>query len=333
MSEYGTLQEYSLPVPYSIGSTHLYRGKCINTDGVPPCQGCERAGVGRDCTFVKGNSIVDRGPNIRRTAGSKRPRDSSERDDEEYGGEGQGPLREVEEERRQRPVPDGDAVESRGNAASSSGAASVLPSSSTPMTGASVSLPSAAETEAIIRTFFRCVCEQAGADQGEHGQVNELMCSPLRIPALPLPATPNSTVHQIGFLHKTSFLDSLRNDPSSISPFLLFAILATSTRDCPLAISKHGGREGAAARGQLYFDKTVSMAFDEILEPSIDRIQAFYLLAQEDWMNGRGSRSWVFLGIAIRLCSLMGLELAETYRTTPATSPEERITQEIARRT
>jgi hypothetical protein len=57
------------------------------------------------------------------------------------------------------------------------------------------------------------------------------------------------------------------------------------------------GIEKAKEEAQSYFDKAAQMAIQEIAEPSLERIQAFYLLAQIDWTNGRGSRSWVFMGM------------------------------------
>ena len=142
-----------------------------------------------------------------------------------------------------------------------------------------------------------------------------------------------ATVFQVGFLHETSFRSRLRQDPTQISRFLLLSILATSAADTPLILSKTGGRTGAVAEGQAYFESALSMAFNEIAEPTLERIQAFYLLAQQDWMEGRGQRSWVLMGIGIRLASLLGLEKKESYYATPESSPEVLIVEEEARRT
>ena len=173
-------------------------------------------------------------------------------------------------------------------------AESTIPSSS--LGQPAQELPPATELEAIVNTFF-------------------------------------ATVFQIGFLHKIGFMKKLRQNPSEISRFLLFSILATSAADTPAILEKTGSRTSAIAEGQTYFEKAVAMAFDEIAEPSLERIQAFYLLAQQDWMDGRGSRSWIFMGIGIRLASLLGLEKNESYHANSEASPEILIAEEEARRT
>lgn len=133
-------------------------------------------------------------------------------------------------------------------------------------------------------------------------------------------------------MHKGAFLSKFRQNRSQISLFLLLSILATSAAETPSVIAR-AGKEKAKAEAQVYFDRAIGMAFQEIAEPSLERIQAFYLLGQRDWTDGRGSRSWVFMGIAIRLANLLQLENASTYRATLESPPEVQIAEEEARRT
>lgn len=144
--------------------------------------------------------------------------------------------------------------------------------------------------------------------------------------------SPTRTVFQVGFLHKNTFLSKLRQDKKQISLFLLLAILATSAAETPSIIAKAGAQK-AKRDAQRYFDNAAQMAFQEIAEPSLERIQAFYLLAQIDWTNGRGSRCWIFMGIALRLAVILGLENASTYKATHDSSAEHQIAEEEARRT
>lgn len=120
---------------------------------------------------------------------------------------------------------------------------------------------------------------------------------------------------------------------NEVGSFLLLAILATSASDTPAVIRRYGGEAQAQNVGQRYFEQALTVAIAEIAEPSLERIQAFYLLANRDWMEGRGTRSWILMGIAIRLASVMCLEKAESYSSNDGISTDQMIAEEEARRT
>lgn len=91
-----------------------------------------------------------------------------------------------------------------------------------------------------------------------------------------------------GFIHETRFLEQL--EQGSVPTFLLLAILATSARFSPSLIKRFGGRRAAA---EVFKSRALSLVPDEMLLPSLPRLQAFFLLGVSEWAEGSGQRAWV----------------------------------------
>ncbi|KOS19519.1 putative transcriptional regulatory protein [Escovopsis weberi] len=67
-------------------------------------------------------------------------------------------------------------------------------------------------------------------------------------------------------------------------------------------------------------------------EPNIQQIQVLLMLTGHSWGAGEGKRAWVFLGMAMRMCQIMGL-LEESPTVNPTPTREEFIEREERRRT
>ncbi len=93
-----------------------------------------------------------------------------------------------------------------------------------------------------------------------------------------------------GFTPKALFLETLANDPRSISVFLLLSMLSISARFTPSLIRRYGA-DGKA--GEHFMRCAANMVQDEMYEPTLERTQAFFLLGITEWGKGDRNRSSV----------------------------------------
>lgn len=68
-------------------------------------------------------------------------------------------------------------------------------------------------------------------------------------------------------------------------------------------------------------------------DPSLERVQAFFLLSISEWGDGDKNRSFIHMGVAIRMASILRLHREETYCLAATASSEEIVEAEMARRT
>lgn len=149
---------------------------------------------------------------------------------------------------------------------------------------------------------------------------------------------------QLGFLSRSSFLDKVRHDPASVSVFLLLSILALSARFTTSLVARFGSPKAASAEMRR---RALSLLGEEMLEPTVERMQALFLLGVNDFGEGDGGRSWVspsylggfvtdpcqlLTGIAIRMAATMRLHKEASYHLGPEASPEAIVEAEVARR-
>ncbi|GAA6014133.1 hypothetical protein JCM10207_006107 [Rhodosporidiobolus poonsookiae] len=111
---------------------------------------------------------------------------------------------------------------------------------------------------------------------------------------------------QLGFLHRPSFLHKLANDPAALSPFLLLSILAISARFTDSLVRRHGGEPGRAS--EVYAERALKMVLNEITEPSLERVQALYMLGIYDFGNGQAFRSKAFQNLARQMAEILKLQ-------------------------
>jgi hypothetical protein len=95
-----------------------------------------------------------------------------------------------------------------------------------------------------------------------------------------------------GFIPKALFLERLTKDRKSISVFLLLSILSISAPHTPSLWRRYGGILSASKH---FISCAGQLIANEIYEPSLERIQAFFLLGVSEWAQGNGTRSAVYL--------------------------------------
>lgn len=135
---------------------------------------------------------------------------------------------------------------------------------------------------------------------------------------------------QLGFLPKAIFIEAISRNASAVSPFLLSCILCISARFTPALVQKYGSSERATDN---FLRLARMMVPSEMYEPSLERTQAFFLLAIAEWGNGDKDRSSVNMGVAVRMASILKLHREESYLLPPGAPAEQVIRAESARRT
>ena len=96
---------------------------------------------------------------------------------------------------------------------------------------------------------------------------------------------------QLGFIPKQMFPERLRTNHRSVSVFLLLSILSISSRFTPALIHRHGSGLKVV---DYFMERCSAMALSELYqEPTLERCQAFYLLAIAQQGSGLRNRSCV----------------------------------------
>ncbi|KAI0897497.1 hypothetical protein F4806DRAFT_403520 [Annulohypoxylon nitens] len=137
---------------------------------------------------------------------------------------------------------------------------------------------------------------------------------------------------QLGFIPKKRFPALVKENPSSVSVFLLLSILAISARYNQSLIKAYGDGVKAATE---FMHRAQGLAVHELYQqPTLERCQAFYLLSIAEQGSGKSNTSYISAGIAFRMAALMRLHREEAYSPITSQSPiEHRILAESARRT
>ncbi|KPM46496.1 hypothetical protein AK830_g159 [Neonectria ditissima] len=134
---------------------------------------------------------------------------------------------------------------------------------------------------------------------------------------------------QLGFIPKAVFLEGLIRNPSSVSTFLLTCMLSISARFTPSLVQRYGSPRNAT---DYFLDASKAMVPSEMYQPSLERIQAFFLLAICQWGNGDKDRSSMDMGVAVRMAALLKLHCEETYVLDEKCPTEQVVRSESARR-
>lgn len=93
-----------------------------------------------------------------------------------------------------------------------------------------------------------------------------------------------------GFFPQALFVEQLKSDITSISSFLLLAILAASARHVPNLVRRFGTADAAS---KFYSDHVRKRMVDEMLKVSLQGCQAFFLLSVNEWGGYSGEESAV----------------------------------------
>ncbi|GAA5823442.1 hypothetical protein JCM3770_006038 [Rhodotorula araucariae] len=259
------------PKRTNVACSRCRRGKikCVTVDGELPCQACIARGHDESCVRAeKGRAADDRAPRPR-----KRPVD-------EVDGTPSAPAAVAGARRTSFPAAAPGAMASAGAYAASSSSSDK--GWSPQATHASLAAPGLA---------------LATRDEADG-----------LLPPLPLITAACETFFegcfQLSFLHRPSFLHQLQTKPTSMSPFLLLAMLAVSARFVPALVAKHGSPVRAS---DVYAARAHDLVLTEVVEPSVERVQALHLLALHDSAHGCAFRAKVFHGMARQMADALGL--------------------------
>ncbi|KAH6888023.1 fungal-specific transcription factor domain-containing protein, partial [Thelonectria olida] len=176
--------------------------------------------------------------------------------------------------------------------------------------------------------------------------IGTVFSSPSRTLAYPTPASTDNilpptdevvegcrvfvtTYFQLGFIPKATFLDNLRTNPGSVSRFLLACILSISARFTKTLVRRYGSARKATDH---FLQVARSMVPTEMYNPSLERIQAFFLLAISQWGNDDRDRSSMDMGVAVRMAALLKLHCEESYALPPNCPADRVVRSESARR-
>jgi hypothetical protein len=96
-----------------------------------------------------------------------------------------------------------------------------------------------------------------------------------------------------GFIPRRLFLERLSKDRESTNIFLILSILAVSTRFTPSLIRRYGSASDAV---DYFIFHASSWVHEAMYEPSLEHIQAFFLLSVAQWGNGDRMKSSVRTG-------------------------------------
>ncbi|KAG9247007.1 hypothetical protein BJ878DRAFT_232489 [Calycina marina] len=140
----------------------------------------------------------------------------------------------------------------------------------------------------------------------------------------------STSFFQLGFIPKAIFLERLANDRASINVFFLLAILSISARLTPSIISRF---EDGIVAAETFMARAQRLVPQEMYMPTLERTQAFFLLAISELRKGDKTSSNIHMGIAVQMAGLLHLHREEAYAVTTTSTAEEIQNSESARRT
>lgn len=136
-----------------------------------------------------------------------------------------------------------------------------------------------------------------------------------------------SRFHQLGFLHRPTFLHELQTRTGAHSPFLLLAMLSVSARLTPSLLSYFGSIPEAT---NFFLSRTHAYLADGLAAPTLERVQALYILSLAESAEGNSFRAQMILDLARSMASTLGLNKAWSSEDEVSASC---IEQEVRRRT
>ncbi|KAI6090473.1 hypothetical protein F4821DRAFT_229404 [Hypoxylon rubiginosum] len=138
-----------------------------------------------------------------------------------------------------------------------------------------------------------------------------------------------TSYYQIGFIPKALFLERLKK-PQRKDRFFLYSILSVSARFTPSLVQRYGGGLRAT---ETFIDLASQYGIQETFKPTVENIQAFYLLGLAEWGSGDRNRSSIHMGIAVKMATILHLHREETFHLPVDASSDAIIEAEVARRT
>ncbi|KAL6248192.1 hypothetical protein RBB50_004447 [Rhinocladiella similis] len=134
---------------------------------------------------------------------------------------------------------------------------------------------------------------------------------------------------QLGFLPKTNFFERLHKRKEDISVFLLLCILSISARFTPSLVARYGSGQNAT---NCFLRSAASMVPTHMYKPSLESMQAFFLMSLAEWGKGEKDRSSAHMGIAVRMAGTLRLHREETYYLPEGAAADKIVESEVIRR-
>lgn len=124
-------------------------------------------------------------------------------------------------------------------------------------------------------------------------------------------------------LHKASFLEKLKSKTNQPSPLLLNAIFAVTSR-----FSKDERVKSASGspydNGSVFFDRAKELLDKDIDKINLATVQALILISSHQYGAKKGTRAWLYNGLAFRMAQAIGLFRNCDHWNIPAIEREER---------
>ncbi|GAA6010567.1 hypothetical protein JCM10207_007742 [Rhodosporidiobolus poonsookiae] len=111
---------------------------------------------------------------------------------------------------------------------------------------------------------------------------------------------------QVGFTHRPSFFNKLGSAPDTISTFFLLAMLSVSARYTLSLIQLHNSAPSDVSA--IYMERACRLLGSELVEPTLERVQALYMLGLCDLGSGNGFRAKVLQSLARQMAELLKLD-------------------------
>ncbi|KAF0388842.1 fungal-specific transcription factor domain-containing protein [Gigaspora margarita] len=127
---------------------------------------------------------------------------------------------------------------------------------------------------------------------------------------------------QLSMFHEHTFMRQLRQH--KISPFLILAMCAVSSR-----YSEHPNikREPSYLAGEPYAFQASQHVLDSLDSPCVEAVQAFILLALYCYGTAQGAKTYMYIGIAIRMAHSLGLHKLDDI--TPNSSSDDKGSEDV----
>ncbi|CAG8454430.1 1994_t:CDS:2 [Dentiscutata erythropus] len=127
---------------------------------------------------------------------------------------------------------------------------------------------------------------------------------------------------QLSMFHEHTFMRQLRQN--KVSPLLILAMCAVSSR-----YSEHPNikRDPPYLSGEPYAHQASKHVLEALDSPCIEAVQAFILLGLYSYGSSHGARTYMYIGMAVRMAHSLGLHKLDDI--TPNSPPDQKVSEEV----
>ncbi|ORX78079.1 hypothetical protein K493DRAFT_412399 [Basidiobolus meristosporus CBS 931.73] len=132
---------------------------------------------------------------------------------------------------------------------------------------------------------------------------------------------------QMPFVHRPTFFRKLKN--KEVPPILILSICA-----CVSRLSNHPAilADECTRRGEIFSDRFRDILVLCLDDPCISTTQALLIFSYYEYTNARISRSWMYLGMAVRMAQELGINRLDEGGSVEGQCPSEWVEAETRRR-